>query len=97
MWVCCFHYVCCESVLRQCACPLHGLLSTPKFHKEACPLTEHLCWLLQALKKLVKDCWDPNPEKRTNFEEVVKVLDKLIKTMPREHSSGGGGGCCSVQ
>ena len=64
--------------------------------KVACPLTEHSCWLLQALKKLVKDCWDPNPEKRSNFEEVVKVLDKLIKTMPREHASGGGG-CCSVQ
>ena len=54
------------------------------------------CHTLQALKKLVKDCWDPNPEKRSNFEEVVKVLDTLIKTMPREHASGGGG-CCSVQ
>ena len=52
----------------------------------------------QELKRLVKKCWDPNPEKRPVFEEVVKSLDALIKTMPREAGGGGGGGgCCSLQ
>ena len=51
----------------------------------------------QELKRLVKQCWDPNPEKRPVFEEVVKRLDTLIKIMPREAGGGGGGGCCSVQ
>lgn len=49
----------------------------------------------QTLKKMVTRCWDPNPERRPNFEEVVKILDGLIKTMPREKASSGA--CCSLQ
>ncbi|EIE26582.1 kinase-like protein [Coccomyxa subellipsoidea C-169] len=48
-----------------------------------------------ALKKMVTRCWDPNPERRPNFEDVVKVLDDLIKMMPRETASSGA--CCSLQ
>lgn len=43
----------------------------------------------QALKKMVRSCWDPNPEARPNFEDVVTVLDALIKQMPRDQPSGG--------
>ncbi len=50
---------------------------------------------VQALKKMVRSCWDANPEKRPNFEDVIKVLDELIRQMPRETSTGG---CfCSLQ
>ena len=51
---------------------------------------------MQALKDLVVRCWDANPEKRPDFEEVISILDALLKTIPREQSSGGGG-CCTVQ
>jgi hypothetical protein len=44
---------------------------------------------------MVTRCWDPNPERRPNFEEVVKTLDALIVQMPRETHHGGA--CCSVQ
>ncbi|CAK0733933.1 hypothetical protein CVIRNUC_000357 [Coccomyxa viridis] len=50
---------------------------------------------MKTLKKMVTRCWDPNPERRPNFEEVVVILDNLIKQMPRDaHSSGQ---CCSLQ
>ena len=51
---------------------------------------------MQALKALVVRCWDANAEKRPDFEEVIALLDVLLKKVPREDSSGGGG-CCTVQ
>ena len=50
---------------------------------------------VQTLKKMVTRCWDPNPEKRPNFEEVVQILDGLIKQMPRDQHSSGQ--CCTIQ
>ena len=54
---------------------------------------------MQTLKDLVVRCWDANPEKRPDFEEVITILDTLLKTVPRDQSGGGGGegGCCTVQ
>ena len=50
----------------------------------------------QALKNLVVQCWDADPEKRPNFEQIIIILEGLLKKIPRETSSGSGG-CCSIQ
>ena len=41
-------------------------------------------------------CWDAHAEKRPDFEEVIAILEALLKKVPREQSSGGGG-CCTIQ
>lgn len=64
--------------------------SLSRFHPLIC-----LIWR-QALKDLVVQCWDADPEKRPNFEQVITILEGLLKKIPRETSSGSGG-CCSIQ
>ena len=56
---------------------------------------------VQELRKLVVQCWDGNPEARPSFEDVIVLLEDLLKKMPKHstHGSNGGGpgDCCSVQ
>lgn len=51
----------------------------------------------QALRELVVRCWDADPEKRPSFEEVILILEALLKKIPREGAAPGGGGCCTIQ
>jgi hypothetical protein len=53
----------------------------------------------QALRELVVKCWDPDPEARPGFEQVITALEALLKKVPRDKGAGGGGsgGCCAVQ
>jgi len=41
---------------------------------------------------VIEQCWDPDPERRPTFEEVVVVLEGVLKKVPRPDGSGGGGG-----
>lgn len=73
-----------ELTTRDLIPSLHSIVTEGKKH-------------MQTLKDLVVRCWDANPEKRPDFEEVITILDTLLKRVPRDQSSGGGGGCCTVQ
>lgn len=65
--------------------------------KECFPGLSLICLIWrQALKDLVVQCWDADPEKRPNFEQIIIILEGLLKKIPREPSSGSGG-CCSIQ
>jgi serine/threonine protein kinase len=50
-----------------------------------------------ACKKLVERCWANSFDDRPDFDEVVSVLDGVIKGMPAPTGGAGGGGCCTVQ
>lgn len=52
-----------------------------------------------ALRRLVTDCWDGDPEKRPSFVEIITRLEELLKKMPKHEifKGGGGGECCTVQ
>lgn len=51
----------------------------------------------EACKKLVERCWSNSYDDRPDFEEVVGVLNQVLKGMPAPPPGGGGGGCCTVQ
>jgi hypothetical protein len=50
-------------------------------------------------KKLVERCWANSYDDRPDFDDVVAVLDGVLKDLPFTPSgaAGGKGGCCSVQ
>ena len=54
---------------------------------------------LADVKAVIEACWDPDPERRPSFEEVVARLEAVLSTQPRGAGGGdGGGGCaCVVQ
>ena len=53
------------------------------------------------VRGVIEQCWDPDPEQRPTFEEVVTLLEGVLKTVPRPEGGGGGGGgggcSCVVQ
>ncbi|KAI8477080.1 MAG: kinase-like domain-containing protein [Monoraphidium minutum] len=54
--------------------------------------------MTDALRRIVDDCWNADPEARPSFEDVVGRLEALLATLPK-HSpySKGQGECCAVQ
>lgn len=65
------------------------------------PPRRQLSAMAKELRGLVEQCWDPEPEKRPSFEDVITLLEALLKRLPphttHSGSSSGGGECCSVQ
>ena len=51
------------------------------------------------VRAVMEACWDPDPERRPSFEEVVEKLEAVMERTPRPDFGGGGagGGCCTVQ
>jgi sterile alpha motif and leucine zipper-containing kinase AZK len=51
--------------------------------------------LAKELADVIRDCWQPNPNSRPTFEDVITRLtplrDRLVKNAP------DGDGCCVVQ
>ena len=66
----------------------------PQFHALSPP--DHP---MARVRAVMEACWDPNPERRPSFEEVVEKLEGVMAVTPRPDfgSGGGGGGCCAVQ
>ena len=55
---------------------------------------------LAEVRAVIEACWDPDPERRPSFEEVVTRLETVLARLPRpaEGAGGAGGGCaCVVQ
>jgi hypothetical protein len=52
----------------------------------------------QELRKIVEDCWAPDPEARPTFEGVIQRLEALLKTMPKHVPyTSADDKCCSIQ
>lgn len=66
----------------------------PQFHALAPPGHP-----MAEVRAVMEACWDPDPERRPSFEEVVEKLEGVMEKTPRPDLSGGGGGgrCCTVQ
>lgn len=67
----------------------------PQFHALSPPSHP-----MAAVREVMEACWDPDPERRPSFEEVVDRLEALIERTPRPDfgaAGGGASGCCTVQ
>ena len=66
----------------------------PQFHALAPP--QHP---MAEVRAVMEACWDPDPERRPSFEEVVEKLEAVMERTPRPDfcKGAGGGGCCTVQ
>lgn len=53
----------------------------------------------QDLRKIVEDCWNPDPESRPSFEDVVNRLEAMLKALPKHspYTKPSDQGCCVVQ
>lgn len=49
------------------------------------------------LRALCELCWDPEPDSRPSFEEVVNTLEALLRTMPPHAPFSQSQPCCAVQ
>jgi hypothetical protein len=47
------------------------------------------------VRRVIEQCWDPDPERRPTFEEVVVSLERVLAKVPRPDGGGGGGGGCA--
>ncbi len=47
------------------------------------------------LADVIRDCWQPNPNSRPTFEEVINRLEPLASKLAAR--SAGGGECCALQ
>jgi hypothetical protein len=58
-----------------------------------------LLLLLQALRKLIEDCWAADPEARPSFEDVVGRLEDMLRELPKHspYSKAAEGCTCSMQ
>eukprot|EP00877_Chromochloris_zofingiensis_P012895 jgi/Chrzof1/785/Cz01g28220.t1 len=55
--------------------------------------------MMQDLRKIVEDCWNPDPESRPSFEDVVNRLEAMLKALPKHspYTKPSDQGCCVVQ
>ena len=74
-----------------------GQLRTPNagmhtFQRVIPCFKSRMWWLLgrygkvvpEEIKKLVQDCWEPQPDNRPSFEQISKQLQALFDAMPAE-------------
>lgn len=64
----------------------------PPFHVLASPTHA-----LAKVRAVIEACWDPDPERRPSFEEVVDSLEGVLSSVPRSGLGGGAGCACVVQ
>ena len=58
-----------------------------------------VCTAVQALRKLIEDCWTSDPEARPTVEEIVNRLEDMLRDMPKHspYSKAQEGCQCSLQ
>ncbi|CAG7866299.1 unnamed protein product [Brassica rapa] len=77
--VCLWEIYCCDMPYADCS---FAEISHAVVHKNLRPEIPKCC--PQAVANIMKRCWDPNPDKRPEMEEVVKLLEAV-------NTSKGGG------
>ena len=88
--------------LFECICPFHSTDPIVAARNAAMtgkrpefPTKDSLSEADAALRRLVVDCWDGDPEKRPAFVEIIARLEELLKKMPKhEIFKGGNAGEC---
>ncbi|KAJ4896469.1 Protein kinase superfamily protein [Raphanus sativus] len=77
--VCLWEIYCCDMPYADCS---FAEISHAVVHKNLRPEIPKCC--PQSVANIMKRCWDPNPDKRPEMEEVVKLLEEV-------NTSKGGG------
>ncbi|KAJ0255020.1 ATMRK1 [Hirschfeldia incana] len=77
--VCLWEIYCCDMPYADCS---FSEISHAVVHKNLRPEIPKCC--PQAVANIMKRCWDPNPDKRPEMDEVVKLLEAV------DTSKGGG-------
>ncbi|CAN6906022.1 unnamed protein product [Brassica oleracea] len=77
--VCLWEIYCCDMPYADCS---FAEISHAVVHKNLRPEIPNCC--PQSVANIMKRCWDPNPDKRPEMEEVVKLLEAV-------NTSKGGG------
>ena len=71
---------------------------SPSFFHHTFP---HLQTIPTQIKALLASCWNPDPDARPEFEEIVDALEAirldLQPTVTREVSNDAACCCCTVQ